>query len=350
MEKLNIGGRLVGPGELPYIIAEIGSNHNGDMRLCKEMIDSAKQCGADAIKLQSWTKGSLVSKAEYARNTDYTKVDHHFGTLEEMIEKYQLTPEMHKEIADYCDDVDITFLSSVFSADEVELIVELGLPAFKIASMDLNNLPLLASVGKAGLPVFLSTGMGTLGEIEAALSTLQENGSGPVSIMHCIALYPPLDSDMNLNNMATLEKAFDVPIGFSDHTLGTAVPLAAIALGACVVEKHFTTDKELDGWDHWMSADPAELTTLVEDGKRIFSSLGSPVRKVSANEMEKRKPFRRRAILTRDMGEGERIEESDLDYKRPGTGINPNEGNFVIGRAVTRDLKAEDELEWSDLV
>lgn len=346
MTKLDIGGTLVGPGEPPYIIAEIGANHNGDMGLCKEMIASAKECGANAIKLQSWSKTSLVSRGEF----DRAAVGAGDGeTLEQMFERYQVTPDMHREVAEYSQQQGITFLSSVFAPEEVDLCVSIGMPAFKIASMDLNHLPLLKYVASTGKPVLLSTGMGTLAEIETALITLQDNGSGPVSVLHCISNYPPLDTEINLRNIELFADAFDVPIGFSDHTLGTSIPLAAIALGACVIEKHFTTDKTLEGWDHAMSADPPELAALVTEGKRVFGALGSRTRRVGEAEMEKRKSFRRRMIVKRDMSEGDRLSESDLEYKRPGNGIGPEETTYVVGRTLTRNISAEHELEWSEL-
>ncbi len=178
MVKLDIGGRVVGPGEPPYFIAEIGSNHNGDMDLCRMLIDSAKSCGVDAVKFQSWSKTSLISRAEYARNTSYSDKKKHFGTLEDMVERYQMTPEQHLEIAGYCRDRNIVFLSSCFSPEEVDLLDTLNVPAFKIASMDINHLLLLDYVGRKGKPVLLSTGMATLGEVEKALNILQRSGAG----------------------------------------------------------------------------------------------------------------------------------------------------------------------------
>lgn len=350
MEKLNLSGRLVGPGEPPHIIAEIGSNHNGDMQLAKQLIDAAKSCGADAVKFQSWSKCSLISKAEYARNTEYADKKKHFGTLEEMVEKYQFTPEQHREVVAYCQEKEIAFLSSCFSPEEVDLLESLGVPAFKIASMDVNHLPLLEYVASKGRPVMLSTGMATLGEIERALNTLQRGGAGPIALLHCIAVYPPPYEIINLRNMATLRQAFDVPVGFSDHTLGTAIPLAAIALGACIIEKHFTVDKEVEGWDHAISADPGELEVIVREGRNVFAALGSTVRTVGEIEMEKRKAFRRRVVVKRAVKRGETLRVEDLDFKRPGIGIHPDELAYVIGRSLARDVAPEDELEWSDLV
>ncbi len=350
MEKLKLSGRLVGPAEPPYIIAEIGSNHNGDMGLAREMIDVAQECGAHAVKFQSWSKSSLISRAEYARHPDYADKKKHFGSLEEMVERYELTVEQHHEVAAYCREKGIDFLSSCFSPAEVDLLDSLDVAAFKIASMDVNHLPLLEYVASKGRPVLLSTGMSTLGEVERALQVLQQGGSGPVALLHCISIYPPAYETIHLRNIPMLQQAFDVPVGFSDHSLGVAIPLAAIAVGACIVEKHFTLDKEMDGWDHAISADPAELRTIVQEGHNVFMALGSSVRTVSQAEMEKRKAFRRRIVVKRAMTKGERLRLEDLDFKRPGTGIHPDEYIYLLGRALARDVEEDHELEWSDLV
>jgi len=341
MEKLDLAGRLVGPGEPPYIIAEIGSNHNGDMQLAKRLIDAAKSCAADAVKFQSWSKSSLHSKAEYEREP----------RLAEQIERYQFTPEQHREVVAYCQGKEIAFLSSCFSPEEVDMLGSLDVPAFKIASMDVDHLSLLEYVASKGRPVILSTGMASLGEIERALSILQRGGAGPVALFHCISIYPPPSYEIiNLRNMITLQQAFDVPVGFSDHTLGTAIPLAAIALGACIIEKHFTLNKDMEGWDHAISADPSELEVIVREGRNVFAALGSTVRKVSETEADKRRALRRRVVVKRAVKRGETLRVEDLDFKRPGTGIHPDELAYVIGRSLARDVAPDDELEWSDLV
>lgn len=349
MEKLNIAGRLVGPGEPPYFIAEIGSNHNGDMDLARKLVDAAVEAGADAVKFQSWSKRSLVCREEYARNTKYADTLRHFGTLEEMVEKYQLTPEQHEEIAAYCAEKGALFMSTPFSKSEADMLDALGLPFFKIASMDVNNLPLLAHVGAKGKPVMLSTGMSTLGEVERALAVLREAGAGPVCLLHCIAVYPPKFEDINLKNIPMLEQVFEVPTGFSDHSQGTAIPLAAVAVGACVIEKHFTLDHAMPGWDHWVSADPGEMRQLVADGRNIFAALGSGVRTVNADEQAKKLAFRRCAVAARALPAGHVLEEVDLDFKRPGSGIHPDEVGYIVGRALKRSLDEDDILRWEDL-
>jgi N,N'-diacetyllegionaminate synthase len=350
MEKLNIDGRLVGSGEPPYIVAEIGANHNGDMGLCTKLIEAAKECGADAVKFQSWTKQSLFSKGTYARDRQQPGRDASSPALEEVVEQYALTAEQHKLVAAHCRKVGITFYSSCFSPHEVDLLESLDAPVYKIASMDVNHLPLLEYVAKKGRPVILSTGMATLGEVERALGVLRDNRSGPVALLHCISIYPCPPEIINLRNIPMLQQAFDVPVGFSDHTLGTHIPLAALALGACTVEKHFTLDKTMEGWDHSISADPEEMSKLVRESRAVFEALGSTVRTVNRLEMEKRHAFRRRMVTTRAIRQGEKLSVADIDFKRPGTGLHPDELRYVLGRTLARDLNSGQELEWSDLL
>jgi N,N'-diacetyllegionaminate synthase len=349
VDKLRIAGRDVGPGEPLWVIAEIGSNHNGDMELARRLVDAAQEAGADAVKFQSWSKDSLVSRAEYARNTRYAKLDPSALTLEQAVEKYQFTPDQHREMAAYCRQRGITFFSSCFSAREVELLESLDVPAYKIASMDVNHLPLLDVVAKTRKPVLLSTGMATLGEIDRALERLRAGGGGPVALLHCVSLYPCPPEEVNLRNIPMLERAFGVPVGFSDHTLGSAIALAAVALGASIIEKHFTIDKELDGWDHAVSADPKDLAAIARGGRAVQQALGHRERVVGEAELAKRKAFRRRAVVVRDMKRGTPLAASDLEFKRPGNGIDPDQIDFAVGRKLARDVAAEEELEWSDL-
>jgi N-acetylneuraminate synthase len=350
MEMLKIGGRVIGPNTPPYNIAEIGSNHNGDMDLCRRMIDAAVECGVDAVKFQSWSKKSLISRAEFARHTEYSDKKRHFGSLEEMVERYQLTRDQHKEIASYCRDRGMTFLSSGFSPEEIDLLESLGVLAHKIASMDINHHSLLEYAAGTGKPIILSTGMSSLSEIGTAVDILRSGGAKQIALLHCVSIYPPKYKDINLRNISMLQQAFDVPVGFSDHTIGTAIPLAAIALGACLIEKHFTIDKGLEGWDHWISADPEELKTIVEEGLAVFTSLGSTVRRVNSAEMDKRKVFRRCLIAKKNLLKGDRLKADDVDFKRPGTGIHPDELPYVVGRVLARDVLEESELQWSDFV
>ncbi len=337
-------------GKVPYVIAEIGANHNGDMALAKKMIDSAVECGADAVKFQSWTNKSLICKQEYDANQSYDDdPKKHFGSLQEMVDKYYLRTEQHFELKRYCDEIGVDFCSTPFSLAEADLLEELDVPFYKIASMDINHWPLLRHVAKKGKPVIISTGMSDLSEIDEAVRVLEEAGAKEIVILHCIAIYPPKLEDIHLNNIPTLASAFGYPVGFSDHSIGSAIPLASVALGASVIEKHFTLDKGLEGWDHAISANPSEMKEICSGAKSIVASLGSTRRTVSEAELEKRDKFRRSLVLRREMKAGEAITMEDLDFKRPGTEIPPNQLEFVVGRRLRKDLHSDDLLRWEDM-
>lgn len=349
MKNVKLGDVIVGPGNPPYIIAEVGSNHNGDMDICRRLIDSAVEAGAHAVKFQSWTESSLIAKEEYDHNTGYSDKKKHFGSLRDMVKAYQFTTEQHHEAHAYCRARDIVFCSTPFSGEEADLLEKLDVPFFKIASMDIVNLPFLSYVARKQRPMIISTGMATLAEIERAVETVHREGNDQVVLLHCVSIYPP-DYDMiHLRNMATLQQAFDVPVGFSDHTIGTAIPLAAITLGACVIEKHFTLDKEMPGWDHAVSANPGELRTIVEEGKNIFTALGSHSRIVTEAEMAKRVKFRRSLVARQALRQGHVITEGDLDAKRPGSGISPNELTYVLGRKLAEDIQEDQVIHWKNL-
>jgi N-acetylneuraminate synthase len=319
------------------------------MDLCRRLIDSAADAGAHAVKFQSWTESSLIAKEEFDRNTEYSDKKKHFGSLREMVKAYQFTAEQHMEAHSYCKQRGIAFCSTPFSKEEADLLEKLDVPFFKIASMDIVHLPLLAYVARKQRPMIIATGMATLAEIEQAVETVRNEGNEQIVLLHCISIYPP-DYDMiHLRNMEMMQQAFDVPVGFSDHSLGTAIPLAAIALGASVIEKHFTLDKEMPGWDHSISANPGELRTIVEEGRNVFDSLGSHRRTVSEAEIEKRKKFRRSLVTCSALRQGHMISEADLDAKRPGTCISPDELPYVLGRKLIKDVQQDQVIHWEDL-
>jgi len=335
----------------PYIIAEIGANHNGDMELAKKMILAAKECGCHAAKFQSWTNESLVSKEEYDRNQSYDdSPKKHFGSLEQMVEKYYLREEQHFELKEYCESIGIDFCSSPFSIPEVDLLVKLDVPFLKIASMDINNYPLLKHIARTGKPVVLSTGMSTISEIDQAISLIRSEGNNQIVVLHCISIYPPENKDIHLRNITMLQQTFGVPIGFSDHTFGTSIPLASIALGACVIEKHFTLDKSLEGWDHEISAAPDEMQIICRDGLAIGEALGNFVRVVSEDEESKKLKFRRSVVASKDLKKGAIITENDLKYKRPGTGLPPDKYEDILGRVLNKDLIKDQLLKREDLI
>lgn len=337
--------------EGPYIIAEIGANHNGDMKLAKQIIQSAKDCGADCVKFQSWNTESIIAKEEYDRNQSYNdSPKKHFGSLKDMVEKYYLRREQHYELKEYCNELSIDFASSPFSNAEVDLLVDLDVPFIKVASMDINNYLFLEYIALKMKPVILSTGMADLAEIEKAIKIIEDTGNKEIILLHCISIYPPKYENINLRNIGMLKTTFGYPVGFSDHSLGTAIPLAAVSLGSCVIEKHFTLDKDLPGWDHEISADPNELGEIVRESHNIVKALGTTRRIVGQEEIAKRMKFRRSLVLSREMKAGEIITENDLLSKRPGTGITPEEVKYVVGRRLKRDYEVDELIRWEDII
>ena len=337
----------------PYIIAELGSNHNGDMKLAKKLIIQAKESGADCVKFQSWSKNSLFSQKKLDDNyfiaDDYRNRDDF--TLEEIVDEYSISEQELLDMKEFSDKVGIDCTSTPFSKREADFLVDkMRTPFFKVASMDLNNYPFLDYLAKKSIPMIISTGLSELHEIDRAIKTIEAAGNTKIIILHCVAVYPPDDEDVNLNNIKTLMSAYpDYPIGFSDHTLGIVVPLAATTLGACLIEKHFTLDKNMEGWDHKVSATKDEMKIIVEGSKRIVNAMGSF--RVSAIESnEKIREFRRSIVITRDMKKGEIIKVEDLDYKRPGHGFNPDATELLIGRQLNKDLKFDHTLTLRDIV
>ena len=334
----------------PYVIAEIGSNHNGDMELARKIIDAAVEAGAHAVKFQSWTPESLIAREEYEANTVYTDdPKKHWGSLREMVEEYYLRKDQHKELNEYCKSKGVDFCSTPFSEEEADLLTELNVPFFKVASMDINNLRLLKYLAKTGKPIILSTGMATMGEIEQAVHVVEEAGNKQIVLLHCVSVYPPEMQTINLRNITTLQQAFGYPVGFSDHTIGSAIPLASVALGACLIEKHFTIDKDLPGWDHMISADPVEMSVITKESENIVASMGSSRRLISEAEKKKMPKMRRSIVTSRELKKGTTIREEDLLFKRPGTGIEPDREQIVVGRKVKHDLPADAVLRWRDL-
>jgi sialic acid synthase SpsE len=336
----------------PYIIAELGSNHNGDMGLARKLIHAAKSAGADCVKFQSWSKETIFSKETYENNfflsDDYrNRTDY---TLEQIVEKFSISEQQLLEMKQYADEIGIDCTSTPFSKKEVDFLTEkLKSPFIKVASMDLNNYPFLEYIAEKGLPIVLSTGLSELYEIDKAIRTIEKAGNSQMVLLHCVSIYPPKDEEVNLRNIQTLQTLYPYPVGFSDHTLGFSIPLAAVTMGACIIEKHFTLDKSLFGWDHKISALPDELKIICDESKRIWTSLGS--NRILCEEGEERKAaFRRSIVATRKIKAGEVVQENDIDFKRPGTGIAPAESQYVIGRMVRKDIGADELILWNDLI
>lgn len=336
----------------PYIIAELGSNHNGDMELAKKMIHEAKKAGAHCVKFQSWSKETIFSRKKYEDNF-FLKDDYRERkdfSLEQIVEAFSISEEQLLQMKSYADNLGIDCTSTPFSENEVDFLVDqFKTPFIKVASMDLNNYPFLEYIAKKQLPIVLSTGLSTLAEIDNAINVIEKAGNNQVILLHCVSLYPPDDKQVNLNNIETLQKLYPYPIGFSDHTLGTTIPIASVAKGACIIEKHFTLDKDMFGWDHKVSANPDELKTIVEESNRLYNALGSH-RIQAVEDVERRSEFRRSIVTKRELTAGEVIKPEDIDFKRPGTGIKPSEAKYVIGRTVKELLRQDDIINWNDLV
>lgn len=327
-----------------FIIAEAGVNHNGSLELAKKLIDEAVVAGADAVKFQTFKAELCISKnadkAEYQKQTT-DKNESQF----DMIKKLELNEYAHTELIKYCKIKNIMFLSTPFDLQSVDLLNGFGLEIFKIPSGEITNLPYLRKIASLNKKVILSTGMANLGEIEAALEILTKNGTlkENITVLHANTEYPTPFRDVNLKAMLTIRGAFGVKVGYSDHTPGIEVPIAAVALGATVIEKHFTLDKTMPGPDHKASLEPSELQSMVKAIRNIEIALGDGIKKASSSE-SKNKPIARKSIVAKcDIKKGDLFSESNLTIKRPGSGISPMRWDKVIGLRATRDYK-EDEL------
>lgn len=325
-----------------FIIAEAGVNHNGDRDLAKKLIEEAARAGADAVKFQTYRTENLVcrnaKKAEYQTRTT-EESESQFA----MLKKLELTEDVHKELIDHCKQCGIQFMTTPFDEESLRFVMDLGIEPLKISSGEVTNYPFLKKVGATGKPVILSTGMSTLQEVQEAVRVLQQNGSGKVTVLHCNTEYPTPVEDVNLKAMQTLKETLGTDIGYSDHTLGIEVPIAAAALGAVVIEKHFTLDKNMEGPDHRASLEPEELKAMVQAIRNIEKALGNGEKVPSASEKKNIAIARKSIVAARDIAAGEIFTEENLTTKRPGSGISPMEWEKVLGQQAVRDFK-EDEL------
>lgn len=328
------------------IIAEAGVNHNGDIRLAKQMIDVAAEAGADLIKFQTFKADRLVTRA--AGKADYQVQTTGSGESQrEMLRRLELTTAMHKELMSHCATRHIGFFSTGFDIESIDLLVSLGQDRFKIPSGEITNLPYLRHIGRLGKGVILSTGMATLGEIEAALNVLEQAGTPRVSItvLHCTTEYPTPMNEVNLRAMQSLHTAFGVAVGYSDHTSGIEVAIAAVAMGAAVIEKHFTLDRNLPGPDHQASLEPAELKAMVSAIRNLEVALGDGVKRLTSGEARNRPIARKSLVASKPIKSGERFSIENITAKRPGTGISPMRWDEVLGRPSPRDFSADELIE-----
>lgn len=328
------------------VIAEAGVNHNGDMALARKLVAEAAAAGADLVKFQSFRSDKLVvpgaPKARYqAASTDAAE------SQLDMIRKLELSRADHELLIEECGRHRIGFFSTAFDAESFDLLVELKLDRVKVPSGEITNLPLLRRFGRSRLPVIVSTGMATLGDIEAALAALEAAGTRreQITLLHCNTEYPTPMADVNLRAMQTLRDAFGLPVGYSDHTSGIEVPIAAVALGAVVIEKHFTLDRTLPGPDHPASLEPQELRAMVAAIRNIEVALGDGIKRPSPSEARNRAIARKSMVASRPIGAGEVFSETNVTAKRPGTGLSPMRWDEVIGRVARRDFAVDEQIE-----
>lgn len=328
-----------------FIIAEAGVNHNGDLKLAKKLIDVAVEAGADAVKFQTFKTELCVSKGAKKAEYQVENTGNAEETQFDMVKKLELTNQNHYELINYCRTKNIMFLSTPFDHDSIKLLNDLGLEIFKIPSGEITNLPYLRHIGSLNKKVILSTGMANLGEIESALDILSLAGTKKenITVLHANTEYPTPIEDVNLKAMVTIGNAFGVKFGYSDHTLGIEVPVAAVALGANVIEKHFTLDKNMEGPDHKASLEPDELKTMICAIRNIAKALGDGIKKPSKSELKNIQVARKSIVASRDVKIGEILDENNLAVKRPGNGISPMRWDEIIGMAAKKDYK-EDEL------
>ena len=326
------------------VIAEAGVNHNGSLELAKKLVDVAAEAGADIVKFQTFKADQIVtksaSKAEYqVTNTGDASSQY------EMLKKLELTHEMHHELLNYCREKNIEFLSTPFDLESLYYLQDLGIKTWKIPSGEITNYPYLQAIGRTKKPVIMSTGMSTVSEIREAVNLLKNEGATEITLLHCNTQYPTPMCDVNLNAMNTLRDEFGLSVGYSDHTLGIEVPIAAVAMGATVIEKHFTIDKSLDGPDHKASLSPDELKDMVSAIRNIEKALGEEKKEPSPSERNNIDIVRKSIVAKTNIKKGDIFSESNLTTKRPGTGISPMKWNDVLGKIANRDYCVDDLIE-----
>lgn len=338
-----LGPKSLGPGHPTFIIAEIGGNFRS-FEEAAALIDAAALCGVDAVKLQTYRAETLSSRSAMF-DMENTGVASQF----ELFKAYEVDRELHRRIFAHVERKGLVWFSTPSHESDVDLLEDLGVPAHKIGSDDAVNLPLLSYVARKGRPVLLSTGMCTLEEVRESVSTILGAGNEQLVLLHAVTSYPTHPEHVNLRAMVTLAREFGLPVGYSDHTLGTVACVAAAALGAHVVEKHFTLDKSASGPDHRLSADPAEMRAIVEQIRALERMLGDGVKRPAESERKTRLNNRKSLIATRPLRAGDRLSSADLAIKRPGLGIPPKYRDLLIGRTIARDVAEDEVLTWEHL-
>lgn len=342
---VSLGGRVVGVGAPCYVIAEAGVNHNGDMMMARQLVDAAVAAGADAVKFQTFRASTLVTAAAPKAAYQLTTTDPGESQFA-MLKRLELAEEAHHALIAYCRERGIQFLTTPFDETTADLVASLALPVIKVPSGEVTNLPFLAHVGRTGQAIILSTGMATLEEVTEAVQTLRAAGTKDLVLLHCVSNYPADPAVVNLRAMKTLADTFAVPVGYSDHTMGNDVSLGAVAMGACVIEKHLTLDRELPGPDHRASAEPAEFAALVRGIRAIESALGTGVKAPAASEAEVARVARKSVVAARALAAGSVLTDEMLAVRRPGTGLAPQERARLVGRTLIAPLEEGALLRW----
>lgn len=333
MEKIKIGDRLVGEGEPCFIIAEAGSNHDGKLDIAKRLIKAVKDAGADAIKFQTF-KAEKLASPKYAKE------------MYKSLEKYELKAEWHTQLKKYADELGIVFLSTPFDEGSVDLLDKIGVPAFKVASGDLTYLSLLEHAAKKRKPMIVSTGAGNLGEVEEAINTIRNQGNNEIILMHCVSNYPAKVENANIRAIVTMRETFHLPVGYSDHSLGSLVPLAAVALGACIVEKHITFDRSSPGPDHPFAMEVNEFQEMVRNIRVLEKGLGNGVKHRVESEKAEVKIARRSLFANVNIPKGTKISKEIIKVARPGIGISPKYLSSVIGKEARVDITEDEVITW----
>jgi len=343
-----LGSRVIGDGAPVFFVAEAGVNHNGDLGLALKLVDAAAECGADAVKFQTFRTDALVSRA--APKAGYqVETTGASESQRDMLARLELSLEAFARVQERCAKRGVVFFSAPFDEASADALERLGAPLFKVPSGEITNAPYLAHVAAKRRPMIVSTGMSTLAEVAEAVAAIRAAGDPPVALLHCVSAYPAPPDEMNLRAMDTLRERFGVPVGLSDHTLGLEVALAAVARGAAIVEKHLTLDKAMPGPDHRASLDPGEMAALVRGIRTVESALGDGDKRPTPSELDTRRVARKSLVAARALRAGERLTEDAVAVKRPGTGIPPAELSRAVGRRLRRDVAADEVLEWTAL-
>lgn len=350
MKKIRVTeNRYIGENEPCFIIAEAGINHNGDIDIAKKMIDAAKDIGVDAIKFQTFKAEEFISDKDetYTYKSQGKEITE---SMYEMFKRYEFTKEEWIEIAEYCKQKDIIFFSTPQNPSDLDFLMSIvDLPVIKVGADDLTNVELMSYYASKGKPMIISAGMAYISEIEDAVEAIRKEENNDLVILHCVSSYPAQAEEVNLRKMNTIKQAFEVVIGFSDHTIGTTASIGAVALGAKVIEKHFTLDKNMPGPDHWFSSDVDEIKKLVKDIRYIEKALGSSQVRPTEKEMQNRSVCRRSIVVKEEIQNGDILTRDKLEFKRPGNGLPPKFINYVIGKTVKRNMLKNELLTIDDV-